>query len=65
MGANGGDRTTAQAARYWYGSPETFLSGKGGYSAGYKDFTEGEKTMVFVGGKGQSGNDMNTVGYNA
>lgn len=65
MGANGGDRTAAQAARYWYGSPETFLSGKGGYSAGYKDFTEGEKTMVFVGGKGQSGNDMNTVGYNA
>ena len=65
MGANGGDRTAAQAARYWYGSPETFLSGKGGYSAGYKDFTEGEKTMVFVGGKGQAGNDRTTVGYNA
>ena len=65
MGANGGDRTAAQATRYWYGSPETFLSGKGGYSAGYKDFAEGEKTMVFVGGKGQAGNDRTTVGYNA
>ena len=65
MGANGGDRTAAQATRYWYGSPENFLSGKGGYSAGYKDFTEGEKTMVFVGGKGQAGNDRTTVGYNA
>lgn len=65
MGANGADRTAAQAGLYWYGSPNTFLGGRGGYSAGYKDFEEGEKSMVFVGGKGEPGNDNGTVGYYA
>ena len=65
MGANGADRTAAQAGLYWYGSPNTFLGGRGGYSAGYKDFEEGEKSMVFVGGKGDPGNDNGTVGYYA
>ena len=65
MGANGADRTAAQAGLYWYGSPNTFLGGRGGYSAGYKDFEAGEKSMVFVGGKGEPGNDNGTVGYYA
>ena len=65
MGANGADRTAAQAGLYWYGSPNTFLGGRGGYSAGYKDFEAGEKSMVFVGGKGEAGNNNATVGYYA
>ena len=65
MGANGADRTAAQAGLYWYGSPNTFLGGRGGYSAGYKDFEVGEKSMVFVGGKGEPGNSIGTVGYYA
>lgn len=65
MGANGADRTAAQAGLYWYGSPNTFLGGRGGYSAGYKDFEAGEKSMVFVGGKGEPGNSIGTVGYYA
>ena len=65
MGANGADRTAAQAGLYWYGSPNTFLGGRGGYSAGYKDFEAGEKSMVFVGGKGEPGNSLGTVGYYA
>lgn len=65
MGANGADRTAAQAGLYWYGSPNTFLGGRGGYSAGYKDFEAGEKSMVFVGGKGEAGNSIGTAGYYA
>ena len=65
MGASGADRTAAQAGLYWYGSPDTFLEGRGGYSAGYKDFEAGEKSMVFVGGKGEPGNNNGTVGYYA
>lgn len=65
MGASGADRTAAQAGLYWYGSPDTFLEGRDGYSAGYKDFEAGEKSMVFVGGKGEPGNNNGTVGYYA
>ena len=65
MGANGADRTAAQAGLYWYGSPNTFLGGRDGYSAGYKDFEAGEKSMVFVGGKGEAGNSIGTAGYYA
>ena len=65
MGANGADRTAAQGGLYWYGSPNTFLGGRDGYSAGYKDFEAGEKSMVFVGGKGEAGNSIGTAGYYA
>lgn len=65
MGASGGERTQAQASVNWYASPNVFSPGRGGYAAGFRDFNEGEKAMVFVGGKGQSASDAGTVGHYA